>query len=185
MPQQETEAGRSRKAARGLGPFAFIAVGLSLIGTALIVIMAIAVNADVIGRNLFHHPVPGVTEFLGLAIVSVVFLQLANTSREERHISNDLMMAAIARRAPRVALVFYGLFQVIGAIIFALIVWFVIPIFVENYQGGYYKGTPGFVEIPVWPFLGTVIIGSAAACLQYLLLAWREFRRAFARKPDV
>ena len=74
---------------------------LNAIGTTLIVLMALAVNADILGRDLFNHPIPGVTEFLGLSIVAVVFLQMANTLREDRHVSNDLIMAAIARRRPR------------------------------------------------------------------------------------
>jgi TRAP-type C4-dicarboxylate transport system permease small subunit len=160
-------------------------VWLSMAGTILIVVMSVLVNADILGRGLFNHPVPGVTEFLGLAIVSVVFLQLANTAREDRHIANDLIMSAVSKRNPRVAIFFYGLFQLIGAILFLFVVWFVTPIFVENYRGEYYKGTAGYVEIPVWPFIGTVVLGAAAAAIQHLLLAWREFRRALAGPSDV
>jgi len=155
-----------------------LAVGLSMAGTILIVVMAIGVNVDILGRDLFSQPLPGVTEFLGLSIVAVVFLQMANTAREDRHISNDLIMSAVAARHPRVAYFFYGLFQTIGALLFALIVWFVIPNFLENYRGNYFKGTSGYVEIPIWPFMGTVIVGAAAAAIQHLLLAWRDFRRA-------
>jgi TRAP-type mannitol/chloroaromatic compound transport system permease small subunit len=160
-----------------LSGFGRLTVPLSAAGTVLIILMAIGVNCDILGRELFNSPVPGVTEFLGLAIVSVVFLQIANTSREDRHISNDLIMSWLSTRMPRLAIFFYGLFHVIGAMIFLLIVWFVVPIFIENYQGNYYKGTAGFVEIPVWPFDGTIIVGAAAAAVQYLLLALQEFRR--------
>lgn len=176
--------GPDHAAPRQPGWFGRLVVALSMIGTVLIVIMAIGVNADVMGRNLFNHPVGGVTEFLGLAIVSVVFLQIANASREERHISNDLIMSAVALKAPRVAKFVYGLFQLAGAAIFGLMVWFVVPIFIENYNGGYYKGTAGYVEIPVWPFVGTVIVGAVLAAIQYILLALREFRDA-VRKSDV
>lgn len=164
------------------GGFGRLTVGLSVIGTVLIVIMAIGVNADILGRDLFNHPVAGVTEFLGLAIVSVVFLQMANTAREERHISNDLIMAAVATRYPRFAIAVYGLFHLTGALMFALIVWFVVPKFIENYDGNYYKGTAGYIEIPIWPFQGTIVIGAAAATVQYLLLAWREFRRVIGAR---
>ena len=159
--------------------FGWLTVALSVAGTVLIVVMAVAVNCDILGREFLNHPVPGVTEFLGLSIVSVVFLQIANTSREERHISNDLIMSAVSMRKPRLAIFIYGLFQLIGAILFVLVVWFVVPIFIENYQGGYYKGTAGYVEIPVWPFVGTVVVGAAAAAIQHFLLAWREFKHAF------
>lgn len=168
-----------RPAASPRSGFGKLTVALSIAGTVLIVVMAVAVNCDILGRELLNRPVPGVTEFLGLSIVSVVFLQIANTSREERHISNDLIMSAVSLRHPRLAIFIYGLFQLVGAILFVLVVWFVVPIFVENYQGGYYKGTVGYIEIPVWPFVGTVIVGAAAAAIQHFLLAWREFMRAF------
>lgn len=164
------------------GGFGRLTVGLSMIGTVLIVIMAIGVNADILGRDLFSHPVAGVTEFLGLAIVAVVFLQLANTAREERHISNDLIMSAVAVHYPRFATVVYGVFHLAGALLFVLIVWFVVPKLIENYDGNYYKGTAGYIEIPIWPFQGTVVVGAAAAAVQYLLLAWREFSRAIGAR---
>ena len=159
-------------------------MGLNVVGTVLIIVMAAAVNMDVIGRDVFNSPVPGVTEFIGLSIVSVVFLQLANTLREDRHVSNDLIMATIGLYRPRVAQVFYGLFHVIGAALMALIAWYVVPILIENYDGGYYKGTAGVIEIPVWPFMATVILGAATTVVQYLLFAMREFARAFGRAKD-
>jgi TRAP-type C4-dicarboxylate transport system permease small subunit len=162
--------------------FGHLTVLLSMAGTVLIVIMAIGVNADILGRNLFNRPVAGVTEFLGLAIVAVVFLQMANTAREERHISNDLIVSAIARAYPRLGHVIYSAFYLLGAILFALIVWFVIPKFIDNYQGNYFKGTAGYIEIPVWPFQATVVVGAAVAAVQYLLLAWRELKRAIGTR---
>lgn len=180
MVDSDNERNGGGAPANGASPsrgFGRLTVALSVVGTVLIVIMAIAVNCDILGRELFNRPVPGVTEFLGLAIVSVVFLQIANTSREDRHISNDLIVSWIGATRPRLALFIYAVFHLLGAAMFALIVWFVIPIFVENYQGEYYKGTAGYIEIPVWPFVGTVVIGAAAAAVQYFLLAVRDFRR--------
>jgi len=159
--------------------FGAITVALNAVGTVLILVMAVAVNADILGRELFSQPVPGVTEFLGLSIVAVVFLQMANTLREDRHVSNDLILAAVARRRPRVAAFFYGIFHTIGAVLLGFIVWYVFPIFKENYEGGFYKGTGGVIEIPVWPFMLIVLIGGLATVGQYLILAVREYRKAF------
>jgi TRAP-type C4-dicarboxylate transport system permease small subunit len=155
-------------------------MALNIAGTVLIITMAIAVNADILGRELFSRPIAGVNEFVGLSIVAVVFLQMANTLREDRHVSNDLILAWVGRSRPRVARFFYGLFHVIGALLMALIVWYVIPILQENYDGNYYKGTGGVIEIPVWPFMLVVIVGAAATVIQYLILAAQEFIRAFA-----
>jgi TRAP-type C4-dicarboxylate transport system permease small subunit len=159
--------------------FGRFTAALNIVGTILIVAMAIAVNADVLGRNAVNHPIPGVNEFIGLSIVAVVFLQLANTLREGRHVSNDIIMQAIGVYHPRVAYAFYGLFNLIGAGLMALIVWFVWPMVLEMYQAGYYKGTASVVEIPIWIFVAPVVIGGATTAIQYLLFAVREFVRAF------
>ena len=161
--------------------FGTLTMALNAIGTALILVMAVAVNVDILGRELFRRPVPGVTEFLGLSIVAVVFLQMANTLREDRHVSNDLIMVWVGRSRPRVARFFYGLFHLIGALLMAFIVRYVWPNFLENYAGDYYKGTAGIIEIPVWPFMLIVLIGGGTAVIQYLLLAWHDWSHAFRR----
>ncbi|HEY7458489.1 MAG TPA: TRAP transporter small permease [Pseudolabrys sp.] len=151
---------------------------LNAVGTLLILAMAIAVNSDIVGRNAFNHPLPGVLEFVGLSIVAIVFLQMANTLREDRHVSNDIIMQAVAHSRPRFAQFSFALFYAIGAALMALIVWFVWPILVNSYVGGYYQGTAGVIEIPTWPFIVAIIVGAAATSAQFLLLAWRALRRA-------
>ena len=103
---------------------------------------------------------------------------MANTAREGRHINNDLIIATLARRNPKLARLFYALFELIAAALFALVVLFVWSNFIDNCYGGYFKGTTGYIEIPLWPFIGVVVIGAAAASIQHLLLAWRELRAA-------
>jgi TRAP-type C4-dicarboxylate transport system permease small subunit len=155
---------------------------LNVIGTVLILVMAVAVNADVIGRDFFNHPIPGVLEFIGLSIVAIVFLQLANTLREARHVSNDLLTQLIVRSHPRLVFALYGSFNLIGAVLMALIVFYIWPLLVQNYVGGYYSGTAGVIEIPIWPFMATVVVGAAVTCVQFLLFAWRDVERA--RAPE-
>ncbi len=81
--------------------------------------MAIAVNLDVLGRKLFNQPIPGVNEFIGLSIVAVVFLQMANTLQEDRHVSNDIIIRLIADTHPRLSAALYSSFHVIGALLMA------------------------------------------------------------------
>jgi hypothetical protein len=69
----------------------------------------------------------------------------------------------------------------VGAALMAIIVIYVWPIAVENYQGHYYAGTAGVIEIPIWPFMATVVIGAATTVVQFLLDAWRLVARAAGR----
>lgn len=161
--------------------FGSVTMALNVLGTLLILVMAIAVNADVTGRVVFNHPLPGVLEFIGLAIVAIVFLQMANTLREDRHVSNDILVQLIVLSRPRLAATLYAAFNLIGAALMALIVWFVWPILKENYVGEFFRGTANVIEIPVWPFMAAIIIGAAATMFQFLQLAWRDLQRAAGR----
>ncbi|MGE4164724.1 MAG: TRAP transporter small permease subunit [Xanthobacteraceae bacterium] len=151
---------------------------LNLIGTLLILVMAIAVNADVLGRNLFNHPIPGVLEFIGWSIVAVVFLQMANTLREGRHVSNDILMSFVSASRPRLAAGIFAVFDFIGAVLMAVIIRYMWPILAENYTGGYYAGTEGVVEIPIWPFMAAILIGAIATCIQFLVHSWLDVQNA-------
>lgn len=166
--------------ASGLGYFRLFTQALNIAGTILILLMALAVNLDVFGRNAFNQPIPGVNEFIGLSIVAVVFLQMANTLQEDRHVSNDIFIRLIATTHPRLSAALYSSFHVIGAMLMGIIVVWVWPLLVENYTGGYYSGTAGIVEIKVWPFMAVVVIGSATTAVQFLVDAWRLGRRAMS-----
>jgi TRAP-type C4-dicarboxylate transport system permease small subunit len=178
-PSPQQEQGAPNNGAPRSSWFGLLTSVLNVVGTILILAMAVAVNADVTGRNLFNRPLPGVLEFVGLAIVAIVFLQMANTLREDRHVSNDILMKVVAQSWPRAAGLFYSFSFLIGATLMALIVWFVWPITIEAYDRGYYKGTTGVIEIPTWPFLAAVIIGSAATAVQFLIFAWNTLVRVF------
>ena len=158
--------------------FGGVTQALNIVGTLLILAMAVAVNADVAGRNLFNHPIPGVLEFLGLSIVAIVFLQMANTLREGRHVSNDLLTQLVAKSRPRLRAAIYALFNAAGAALMVLIAIYLWPIFLQNYEGGYYRGTTGVIEIPIWPFMAATLVGAVATAIQFLLLTLEQIRRA-------
>ncbi len=160
--------------------FRYFTQALNVGGTLLILAMAIAVNLDVAGRNAFNQPIPGVNEFIGLSIVAVVFLQMANTLQEDRHVSNDIIIRLIAGTHPRLSAALYSSFHVIGAVLMLIIVVYVWPLLMENYRGGYFSGTAGIVEIKIWPFMAVVVIGSLTTAVQFLIEAGRLARRAIA-----
>ena len=52
---------------------------MSIIGTAAILFIMCIIAADVVGRAFFGRPIPGVPEIVSMLILSIVFLQIANT----------------------------------------------------------------------------------------------------------
>ena len=151
---------------------------LNVIGTLLIVAITILNNVDVIGRTRFNAPVPGVPEMVALSIVAIVFLQMANTLREDRHITSDVLMVLIRRRWPRFATLCYALFNLIGAVLLALIAWYTLPILKSAYDGGFYRGTQGVFTFPMWPIHLIVVVGAAATFIQFVIFFVRDLGRA-------
>jgi TRAP-type C4-dicarboxylate transport system permease small subunit len=182
-PPQPSGPGQPSPGAARPSYFGLFTQALNIVGTVLILAMAVAVNADVIGRDAFNHPIAGVLEFIGLAIVAIVFLQMANTLRENRHVSNDVFMLLIENARPRLAALLHAAFNAVGAVLMALIVVYVWPIVREAYEGHYYAGTAGVIEIPTWPFTAVIIVGASATAVQFLLDAWRHLLRACRGVP--
>jgi uncharacterized membrane protein YedE/YeeE len=58
----------------------------------------------------------------------------------------------------------------------ALIFINVLPNFLAEYRGNFYRGTAGLIEIPTWPFMLLVMVGSFFAILQYLVEALGTFK---------
>jgi TRAP-type mannitol/chloroaromatic compound transport system permease small subunit len=110
--------------------------------------------------------------------VAVVFLQMANTLREDRHVSNDVFIRLIAVAHPRVAAGLHSAFHLIGAVLMLMIVIYVWPIMQESYREGYYAGTASVIEIPIWPFQAIIVLGALTTVVQFLVDACRNVQRA-------
>jgi TRAP-type C4-dicarboxylate transport system permease small subunit len=152
---------------------------MNMIGTIWIIIMAILVVVDVIGLNVFRQSVPAVKEFIQLSIPGIVFLQLANTLREERHVSSDVFINKLRNVRPRVASFTYGIFNLIGMALMLFLSYRIFPKAGQAYWEGFTRGHEGILTLPEWPSMALVVFGAAIMGLQYLFLSVRDFRAAF------
>lgn len=156
---------------------------MNMIGTIWIIVMTVLVVADVIGLNLFRQSVPAVKEFIQLSMPGIVFLQLANTLREDRHVSSDIFINKMRDRSPRVASFTYGVFNLIGMALMLFLSYRIFPKAEQAYTEGFTRGHEGLLTLPEWPSMALVVFGAAIMGLQYLLLMIRDFRAAFSSTP--
>lgn len=61
-----------------------------------------------------------------------------------------------------------------------IIFWGSLALFEEALEIGEYVGAAGDFTAPTWPIRLLILIGSAATGLQYLIMAWQDFRFVFA-----
>ena len=150
--------------------------GMNGIGTLWIFAFLLLINADVVGRNVFNHPIDGVIEMVELSIVAVVFLQLGDATRVGRLTRSDGFFRLILRRAPAVGRKMGALFDLLGALFMFFILYGTIPLMTEAWIFNHYVGNVGVFKAPTWPVKLIVVLGCLATMLLFLSLAWRWLR---------
>jgi TRAP-type mannitol/chloroaromatic compound transport system permease small subunit len=151
---------------------------MNAIGTAWIFFIMILMTADVLGRNLFNAPIRGVIEIVTLSIVSIVFLQLADTLRTGRFTRADAFLGRVLLRHPAAGRLLQGVFHLAGAALLTTLCVASWPLLVESWRNGEYLGAIGDFQAPVWIMRAVIAFGSACTTLTFLFLALADFRAA-------
>lgn len=148
--------------------------GLNILGSLLILALMILVGADVIGRELFNSPVKGVPEIVTLSIVAIVFLQIPQALKQGRMTRSEAMDPLIKHWSPTLAKALRTLFDLLGVIVVAVIVWTTWPIFTRAWDRSEYIGAVGEFTAPTWPVKLTVVIGGTVLILQFLIAIFKR-----------
>ncbi len=159
-----------------------VAAVMSSFGTLWIGALMALIVADVIGRNFLNAPITGVAEIAGRSVVAIVFLQVAAAILQKRLTRADFLVRRLEAAAPRTGFVIETVFALVGAVVFALILWASWPKLITAWTGAEYFGVQGVFTIPTYPFRAITVLGSAVAMLASLYRAFQEIRlyRSFA-----
>ena len=181
MTETSKASSEGARAPSGEAPtpgFTPLVVGMDALGALIVLGMMVVVNIDVFGRWLFDAPLAGTLELTEMAIVAVVYLQLAHTIRVKRLTRSDAFLDLLAKLRARTAnLVMRMGFNLIGAVILAIIAYGQYPRLIDAWSRGYYKGNVGIFTAPTWPLEGIMLLGAAAASVQFVILAYRNLRQ--------
>jgi TRAP-type C4-dicarboxylate transport system permease small subunit len=157
----------------------FRALGvLNVTGALLVVVLLVLINADSLGRTLFSTSILGVTEVVEMSLVAIVFLQLGDAVRAGKLTRSEGLLTMLGERAPAVSRSLRAFFDLVSVAFLTLVVVGGIPRFIESYERGEFKGTAQLFTVPEWPVKLTIVVGSIAAILAFLVSAWRELRPA-------
>lgn len=148
--------------------FGHLTAFMNMVGTLTIVVVTVLVVADVIG-TLWFKPIIGVNEFMQLSLPGIVFLQLANTLRENRQISSDVFVSKLKTARPRTSAALFSFYNLVGAVFMIGLAILMYPKALQAYTGNFTRGAQGIVEIPQWPSMALVVLGSAVMGIQYFL----------------
>jgi len=149
--------------------------GANILGTVLIVGLVLMICIDVIGRETLGAPLAGVPEMVTLSIVAIVFLQVPQALRAGRLTRSDGLISVLHRRRPRFAAALETVFELLGAVVVATIIYAHWPILTRSIERGEFVGTVGNFTFPTWPVKAAILVGATLLLLQFLA---RPIRRA-------
>jgi len=153
---------------RALGLFV---VASNTFGSLLVVGMTLAVVADVAGRYLFNSPINGTAEMVTMAVVVILYLQLAYTLRSGRMTRSDAFYGRLIERRPMVGNAVGLLFHAAGICLAGAIMSGAWPKFRSAWRESFYVGVIDVFTFPEWPLLLAIFIGCGLLGLQFLMLA--------------
>lgn len=144
---------------------------MSMIGTAAILFIMCIITADVVGRAFLDHPIPGVPEIVSMLILSIVFLQLANTLLRGHLTRADGFLMLVRSKSPRVEGVLDAIMHLAGVGLVGVLVSAFYPLFMRSYGRNEMIGTLGQFLAPIWPTYFVVLLGAVMLCLAFALRA--------------
>lgn len=162
--------------------FGRLTAAMNAVGSCLIVFVMMVMLADIFGRFLFNHPIRGVPEIVAMSLVAIVFLQIAHTLRAGRVIFTDGFLNWLASRSVRAEQALLCVYHVIGAGVFGIIIYAVMPKLRSVFDSDEFYGVVGGFTFPKWPLYLGILFGSVLMCIQYLTLAVAFFGAARERR---
>jgi TRAP-type C4-dicarboxylate transport system permease small subunit len=171
--QEEKENNRliikDKKGFNIMNVFDLIVKNVSFIGSILTFLLMILITCDVIGRNVFNNPIPGVPEIVKNAVVAILFLQISHVLKEGRHIRSTLILDRLPQKGKDILDIIANM---LGIIIFGLLFYAELSPAIRALEMGDYEGE--ILKVPTFPLYVIILFGSILMVLQYLVLLIRQ-----------
>jgi len=116
--------------------------------------------ADVVGRDLFNHPIPGVIELSQYLLAVSILLGLAYTQQIKGHVEVSMLISRLSARAQlRVSL----LGTLLSLFLFVLLAWQGLVVGLEE------KTVSDMLRVPQYPFRLLVAVAAFLTFLELLI----------------
>ena len=132
--------------------------------------LAFLIMADIVGRTAFSRPIYGTAEMVAASVVIVVFLQAGYAIRSRSMLRADFLVILLPDKVQRVLL---AIGYLLGAGFFLMIITGGWEESINSFVQGEFEGE-GALRVPSWPARWTVLLGSALAMVNYLVMAYLD-----------
>jgi TRAP-type C4-dicarboxylate transport system permease small subunit len=139
---------------------------LNIIGAIWVFLIMLLITVDVVGRAFFNSPLFGVPEIVKISVVGLVWCQMAHTLKIGAHLRSTILLERMPPAAQRTVEI---IACILGAVMFALIVYSGWDNMVESWRIGEFEGEDP-VRVPTAPIRTVVLIGAALTAIQFLIM---------------
>lgn len=139
---------------------------LNIIGAIWVFLIMLLITVDVVGRAFFNSPLFGVPEIVKISVVGLVWCQMAHTLKIGAHLRSTILLDRMPPVAQRTIEI---ISCILGAVMFALIVYSGWDNMIESWRIGEFEGEEP-VRVPTAPIRTLVLIGATLTALQFLIM---------------
>jgi len=146
---------------------------ISGIGAVFLIPLMLITSSDVIGRDLFNHPIPGTIELSEYMLAVFILMGLAYSQQVKAHVAVSLFISRISNRTQ---LVINILTILLSLFIFSILAW-------QGWKVGIEERTVSdMLRIPQYPFRLLVALAAFLLCLE-LLIDLADAVKKFVERP--
>lgn len=150
-----------------------IALGLALIAAVALILLALNVFADVIGRAFLKKPLPGTLEMTAQWwMPTLTLLAFAYTEKRQDHIKVTILLDTLPLRMRQWI---EGAFGLIATALLVGLAWHALAEAQDSF--GYMETTSSLPPVAIWPFKYAAVLGVTALALQSAATSYRYFTR--------
>jgi TRAP-type C4-dicarboxylate transport system permease small subunit len=130
------------------------------VGACFLISLMLITSADVLGRDVFNHPIPGTIELSGYMLAVFILLGLAYAQQVKAHVGVSLI---VSRLSPRVRIIINMITLLISFLIFSILVWQGLVVGIGE------RTVSDLLRIPQYPFRLLVAVAAFFVCLEFLM----------------
>lgn len=147
----------------------------------LLLVLAVNVVIDVLGRYLFIKPLEGTFEWsMYWWLPGVVLLGYAVTELRQEHIKVALLLDAMPLRLRQIV---EGTVSALAAVLIGILIFYAFKDAVTSQEIG--LATSGKVAYPIWPLKYVAVFGATLLLLQSLASSYRFFTGRLPQKDTM
>jgi len=138
------------------------------VGACVLIPLMLITAADVVARDVFNHPIPGVIELSQYLLAVSILLGLAYTHQVKGHVGVSILISRLSARA-QIMMNLFG--TLVGLFLFVLLAWQGLVIGLEE------KTVSDMLRVPQYPFRLLVAVAAFLTFLELLIDLGSSFQK--------